>query len=176
MARRVASRQVIIAAVALLAFIGVVAAFSIKSSRPSNVAPPPPANNQTTPGQPVTEEPTPPPVNTPDPSAPPPTQQTGPAPAKPTLQKSSSTVPAGALVNFVCEGAINLSCDVILTNQANPSQKLSLGAKAIADNGRGQYFASWNWESKAGSWQVVARATNGTGQSADSDPQQVTVQ
>lgn len=83
----------------------------------------------------------------------------------PTLQKSSGNngpVPAGALIEFTCEGQVGVSCEIILTSRANRSNVIRLGAKKIADNGRGQYFASWEWESKSGDWSVVARVSDGT--------------
>jgi hypothetical protein len=175
MARRIASKQVAAGVLAILALVGVAAAFALKRSRSTHTnSAPPSSNSQTTPGQPVTEEPASPSTPPNSPASPPPSQPIGQPPPKPTLQKSSSVVPPGALVNFVCEGTINLMCDVILTNKST-AQKLSLGAKAIADNGRGQYFASWNWESQAGDWSVVARVTSAGGASTDSDPQEVTV-
>jgi hypothetical protein len=100
--------------------------------------------------------------------------------AKPVLQKSSgnapgSSVPAGAMMEFVCEGTSNLSCDVILTDRANAARVVRLGAKPIASNGRGQYFATWTWTAQAGSWSVVAKISDPAGNSNVSDAQTLEV-
>ncbi len=98
--------------------------------------------------------------------------------AKPTLQKSSgnapgSSVPAGALVEFTCEGRAGLGCELILTSSAG--QVVNLGKKSIADNGRGQMFALWDWPAVSGTWSVVARASNSSGSTAASDAQALVV-
>jgi hypothetical protein len=113
---------------------------------------------------------------TPTPSA----SNNGTLAAKPSLQKSSgnapgSSVPAGALIEFTCEGIANLQCEVILTDQHNASRVLNLGAKTIAGNGRGQYFATWDWTALAGSWQVIAKMSDTRGNASLSSSQTLEV-
>jgi hypothetical protein len=96
--------------------------------------------------------------------------------AKPSLQKSSgnapgSSVPAGATIEFTCEGTAGLGCEVILTDRNNSAHVINLGKKAITSNGRGQNFAIWDWPAVSGSWNVVARASDTAGNSATSDAQ-----
>ena len=83
----------------------------------------------------------------------------------PTLQKSSGNngpVPSGVLMEFTCQGQVGISCEIILTNQGNRNEVIRLGIKKVADNGRGQHFARWEWESKQGGWSIVARVSEGT--------------
>jgi hypothetical protein len=89
--------------------------------------------------------------------------------SKPILQKSSgnapgSSVPAGAMLEFTCEGTANAQCEVVLTDKLNSSRYIALGRKTIASNSRGQYFAIWNWQAEKGSWRVEAKSSrNGAG-------------
>lgn len=98
---------------------------------------------------------------------------------KPVLSKSSgnapgSSVPSGALIEFTCEGQINLDCEILLTNKSEGNRILRLGKKKIADNGIGQYFASWEWEALPGEWTVKAIVSNESN-SAESDTQDLRV-
>jgi cytoskeletal protein RodZ len=100
--------------------------------------------------------------------------------AKPSLQKSSgnapgSSVPAGAVVEFSCEGTAGLSCELILTDRTNAAHVVNLGKKPITSNGRGQNFAIWDWNALAGSWSVVAKASDAAGNAATSDVQTLEV-
>ncbi len=99
--------------------------------------------------------------------------------AKPTLSKSSGNngpVPAGILINFVCEGAKGLNCEVILTDSNDSTHQILLPKKPLADNGRGEVFASWDWNSIKGTWKVISKVTDGAGNSASSDIHTLTVQ
>jgi hypothetical protein len=101
-------------------------------------------------------------------------------PSKPTLQKSSgnapgSSVPDGAIVEFSCEGTANVFCEIQLTDQSNHNNIITLDKKPIASNGRGQYFAIWDWTAVKGSWKVVAKASNSNGETALSDEQTLEV-
>jgi hypothetical protein len=99
--------------------------------------------------------------------------------AKPSLQMSSgnagATVPSGRVIEFSCEGAAGLDCELILTDRTNPSHVVNLGKKPITSNGRGQNFAIWDWNAMAGSWSVVAKASDGAGNAASSDAQTLEV-
>jgi hypothetical protein len=100
--------------------------------------------------------------------------------AKPTLSKSSgnapgSSVPAGAVIEFTCEGREGLSCEIILTDRTNPSHAVALPKQAIKNNGRGEYFATFDWNAAQGSWNVVAKVSNGAGGTALSDSQTLEV-
>lgn len=97
--------------------------------------------------------------------------------ATPTLVKSSGnngSVPAGAVIEFICLSVEGASCDVVLTNTANPKNVIKLGARSIADNGRGEYAALWNWTAQKGNWKVVAQATK-AGATASSPEQTLEV-
>lgn len=99
-----------------------------------------------------------------------------PVPSKPVLIKSSGnngSVPSGAIIEFVCQGTAGLSCKVVLINQGGGTVELPI--QALKDNGRGQYFTSWEWKSTAGLWQVYAVATNSQGGSAEGDKQKLEV-
>ncbi len=96
---------------------------------------------------------------------------------KPTLNKSSGNgpdhmVPAGAVINFICNSTVGTTCDIVLTNQGNT---VKLGAKAVASTYGQATYASWDWTSTAGNWTIVARASNGSATS-DSDSQELRVQ
>lgn len=113
-------------------------------------------------------------------SAPTPTPAGGGTVAKPTLQKSSgnapgSSVPAGAIVEFSCEGTAGLGCEVLLTDRSNSARVINLGKKTITSNGRGQSLAIWDWTSVSGSWNVTAKASNTSGTTATSDIQTLEV-
>lgn len=95
---------------------------------------------------------------------------------KPTLSKSSGNngpVPNGAMVQFICSGVINVNCSVTLTDQDRKT--ITLEAKPVSDDGRGQAAVSWLWEAKAGTWQIVATASATGYQSTESDPQTLKV-
>jgi hypothetical protein len=167
----------IIAVVALLALIITVVAYSTskKSAAPQTSASPSPSitKGNSTQGEPSSS----------------PTAATTPAPrpsqstvtlAKPTLQKSSgnapgSSVPSGAIVEFSCEGTEGLACGITLTDRNAPSRVLKLDKKTITNNGRGQYFAIFDWTAVSGSWKVVAEVNDQSGNSAVSDAQTLEV-
>lgn len=172
------SRPVIlvVAAAGLLLLAGL-GAWHLRSKNDANVPSPTPLRGNTT-----HDEPTP----TPGASSTSPTTTATPVAgqkvslAKPILQKSSgnapgSSVPAGALIEFTCEGTPNLNCEVILTDRNDSNKVLNLGAKKIASNNRGQYFAIWDWSAVKGSWNVRAKVSDGAGNSALSDLQTLEV-
>lgn len=102
------------------------------------------------------------------------------APAKPTLQKSSgnapgSSVPVGAVVQFTCEGAPGLDCEIVLKDSANAARVITLTKQPITSNGRSQYFATWEWTTVQGSWVITSRVSNAGGGQATSDPQTLEV-
>ena len=125
------------------------------------------------------------PTNTPkvDPttSSSPATPKTSPnSVAQPTLQKSSgnapgSTVPSGAIIEFACMGSANANCRVTLQSASGSNMKIELPTKKIADNGRGQYAAIWDWTAVAGKWSIVATSSNESGSSSTSNPQTLEV-
>lgn len=95
----------------------------------------------------------------------------------PTLTKSSGnngSVPSGAIIEFICHSVDGASCDIILTDSANKNNVIKLGSKTIADNGRGEFAALWEWTARQGKWSVVARATK-DGASASSPAQTLEV-
>lgn len=97
--------------------------------------------------------------------------------AAPSLIKSSGNngaVPVGAVIEFICLSVDGASCDIVLTNSANPKNVVKLGARTIADNGRGEYAALWNWTAQKGNWKVVAQASK-AGASASSSEQTLEV-
>lgn len=168
----VVSRPVILAstAAALLILAGL-GAWNLRSKNDANVPSPTPLRGNST-----HDEPTPTPGAT---SSSPTTTATPVAGqkvslTKPTLQKSSgnapgSSVPSGALIEFTCEGTPNLNCEVMLTDRNDSNRVLNLGAKKIVSNGRGQYFAIWDWSAVKGSWNVRAKVSDGAGNTALSD-------
>ncbi len=94
----------------------------------------------------------------------------------PTITKSSGnngSVPVNVLINFVCNSQPNTTCQLILIDG---SKKITLEEKPVIDNGRGQFFASWDWKSIAGNWQVFVRAKNQQGNTADSIKQSLVVE
>lgn len=98
---------------------------------------------------------------------------------KPLLAKSSGnngSVPPGIPIEFTCKGQLSLQCTVILIDKNNPANKIDLGAKTIQDDGYGQAIVAWNWNSVSGNWSVIARVTDGKGNSAQSDEQSLVVQ
>ena len=98
--------------------------------------------------------------------------------SKPTLNKSSGNngpIPASVLVNFTCYTAQGNNCAIILTDKTNSANVITLNTQAATSTYGQQPFASWNWTSVAGSWNVVARASNGSA-SSDSDAQGLVVQ
>lgn len=102
------------------------------------------------------------------------------APAKPTLQKSSgnapgSSVPVGAVVQFTCEGAPGLDCEIVLKDSANATHGITLTKQPITSNGRSQYFATWEWTAVQGRWVVTSQVSNTGGGQATSDPQTLEV-
>lgn len=99
--------------------------------------------------------------------------------AKPTLQMSSgnggSVVPAGRAMEFTCETSPGFTCTLVLTDRKDPARVVNLGSRSIVSNGRGQYWASWQWSALAGSWSLVATASNGAS-TQPSDPVLLEVQ
>lgn len=97
-------------------------------------------------------------------------------PDKPVLIKSSGnygSVPANIVIEFVCQGAPGLKCKVMLSSQSGSN--IELPDQDVKDNGRNQYFTSWEWKSITGTWQVYAVVTNQQGKSAESDKQSLEV-
>lgn len=97
--------------------------------------------------------------------------------SRPTFTKSSgngpdSFVPTGSAMEFTCEGTLGSTCQIILTSK---SGTIKLDPKTIQSNGRGSYFATWSWMAVAGSWSVVAAASNQSGASQTSDTQSLEV-
>jgi hypothetical protein len=100
-------------------------------------------------------------------------------PAKPVLQKSSgnapgSSVPVGAVIEYTCEGTPGVSCEIVLTSKTT-GKVVTLAKTTITSNGRGQYFAIWDWQAEQGSWSILAKATNAVGDAAVSDTQTLEV-
>ena len=124
-----------------------------------------------TPSQPVSAATTTPPKSAPTAS---------PSPvalSRPTFTKSDgngpgSFVQTGAAMEFTCEGTLGSTCQIILTSK---SGTIKLDPKTIQSNGRGSYFAIWSWMAVAGSWNVVATASNQSGASQTSDAQTLEV-
>jgi hypothetical protein len=170
-ARLLALLIVLLVVTAVAVFIGAT------QSDPSDVT----VNPQSSKGNSTHDEPkvSPSPSTTPGDSTPTPAPTPGNPPAKPALSKSSgnapgSSVPPGALMEFTCQGTVGAQCQIVLTDRTNASRQITLSAKTIADNGRGQYFAAWEWAAVAGSWNVVARST-ANGASVNSDAQTLEV-
>lgn len=71
---------------------------------------------------------------------------------------ASSPLPSGAPVSTTCTTNAGVKCRVTLTNQANASQVVSLGAKTTNSQG----VAEWSWKAgrdvSSGTWAVVATA------------------
>lgn len=109
-----------------------------------------------------------------------PTPANGSGPAKPTFSKSSGnspshTVPAGVLMNFICNDTPGASCTIILTSTSG-APAINLGAKPVQTDQYGQpAFASWDWTSVRGSWSIAAQASDGSG-TTNSDVQELIVQ
>lgn len=97
-------------------------------------------------------------------------------PEKPTFTKSSGNngpIPQNVLVEFVCTTLPGLDCQIILVN--SNGQKITLPYKPVTDNGRGQYFTSWQWKSQQGSWSVTAQSKNSEGGTNSSEKQTLVV-
>lgn len=97
-------------------------------------------------------------------------------PTKPTLSMSSGNaapVPTGVLINFLCMSSPDIECKIILNSQGK--SPVVLDNKKVTDNGRGQYFAEWNWSSVAGEWAVTAEAKNQTGGVSRSETKNIVV-
>lgn len=98
------------------------------------------------------------------------------SPDKPTLIKSSGNngpVPVNVVIEFVCQGSAGLNCKVVLVNQNGSI--VELPSQQVKDNGRGQYFTSWEWRSLSGIWQVYAVVINQQSKSTQSDKQTLEV-
>lgn len=178
--KRLMKNKVVLAVFALV-LLGALAA-TYAYTRPSNTAVTPtrgntiknqPANYDDTKATPkptssASKTSTPAPAGTPQPLS------------KPTFQKSSgnapgSSVPNGAAMEFTCDGTLNSSCEIILTDRNNPNKVITLTAKPITSNGRGEYFATWSWTAVSGSWSIQARTSNNAGSSTLSDTQTLEV-
>ena len=99
------------------------------------------------------------------------------APNKPTLSKSSGNVgsiASGTLVEFTCEGDVDLNCQITLENAAD-GEKIDLPSQKIESNGRGINLATFDWRSVPGKWTVVAIVTNATSHTNSSLPQTLEV-
>lgn len=89
-------------------------------------------------------------------------------PVTPFFSKSSGNngpIPANVLVNFICNSEPGTTCQIILTSG---NKKIALPEQEVKDNGRGQWFTSWDWTSITGKWNVIARAKNKQGGISDS--------
>lgn len=75
-------------------------------------------------------------------------------------------------MNFTCESTPGYFCEVKL--EKPNSSTITLEKKQLAGE-RGQSFASWNWESVSGSWNVTAVLSNSSGQSKSSAGQTLEV-
>lgn len=97
-------------------------------------------------------------------------------PEKPTFTKSSGNngpIPQNVLVEFVCTTLPGLECQIILVN--SNGQKITLPFKPVADNGRGQYFTSWQWKGQQGNWSITAQSKNSEGGTNTSEKQTLVV-
>lgn len=99
-----------------------------------------------------------------------------PIPKQPILIKSSGNngpVPSGVNISFTCTAELGVDCSIIL--DSNGKQTV-LGPTKVADNGRGQYFASFYWISVKGGYKVSAQAKNSQGGASSSIMQALEVQ
>lgn len=172
-------KRYLIAAVLLAAVLIIVLA-SAATQRRSSTNPTPSPTPTITKGNSTADEPSPTPTPGRGGSATPAVSPSAAVP-KPSLAKSSgnapgSSIPAGVAVEFDCTGAAGYSCEVVLTKVNDSNQKIALGSKPIVDNGRGEYFALWQWTSVSGSWNVTAVQRDASGKSTSSDPQKLEVQ
>ncbi len=97
-------------------------------------------------------------------------------PQAPTFTKSSGNngpIPNNVLVEFVCSAEPGVDCQIILVN--SNGQKITLPYMPVKDNGRGQYFISWQWTSQTGTWTVTAQAKNSQGGISSSEKQTLVV-
>lgn len=97
-------------------------------------------------------------------------------PNPPTFTKSSGnngSIPVGVDVNFVCTSETNTTCQINLTSQSG--KVISLAEQTVLDNGRGNAFTQWYWNSIEGSWDVVAVAKNPQGGISTSEKQVLVV-
>lgn len=128
---------------------------------------------QTTDSQQTTSETSTTQPNTPATSTP---QATIPVPKQPTFTKSSGNngpIPSGITVDFTCFSETNTTCSIILL--LNGKQTV-LGPNPIKDNGRGQYFTDFYWQSIKGKYIVTAQAKNTQGGVSSSANQTLEVQ
>ena len=96
---------------------------------------------------------------------------------KPMLTKSSGNtapIPKGVLVEFSCSGVVNTNCYITLYNQES-EETLRFDDKKLKDDGRGQVFATWVWESKPGTWSIGATVTADGYSPSSSESQTLTV-
>jgi len=99
-------------------------------------------------------------------------------PKQPILSMSSGNngpIPSGVPVNFICSDDAPLKCTIILQNDITREKK-SLGPTTIADNGKGENFASFYWTSGKGKYTVSAQVTNNQGTTNSSINQSLEVQ
>ncbi|HSW70358.1 MAG TPA: hypothetical protein VLH77_00065 [Gammaproteobacteria bacterium] len=93
---------------------------------------------------------------------------------KPTLTKSASSAPAGVTMDFTCWGKDGTFCEVTLINDQT-GENITLPRTKITTDKIGQSTAYWTWNTKAGTWEATATASNSGGSKASSDSQIVTV-
>lgn len=109
----------------------------------------------------------------------PPATTAGSSVPAPVLIKSSGNngpVPAGANIEFVCQGPAGFACTVTLSDKNNPNRIIDLGVKKISDNQGETTGVNWYWEAVQGSWTVKAILSDSAGQSNSSAGQNLEVQ
>lgn len=95
----------------------------------------------------------------------------------PTFLKSSGNhgpVPVGAVINFVCHGTVGLECYMELQDTTSSNNNLVL-EKQLIQSDMGQGFASWNWTSLLGKWDVRAIIIDKEGNISASEIQKLEV-
>ncbi len=91
---------------------------------------------------------------------------------KPVLVKSAgniSSVPPGVLIDFTCSAPAGYTCEIQL--KSNNGEQINFDRKTISADSKGQTTVVWEWETKTGSWDVLAVLYNDNGQSNSSDIQ-----
>ncbi|MEI7819173.1 MAG: hypothetical protein WCI47_03575 [bacterium] len=92
----------------------------------------------------------------------------------PILSKSSGnngSVPVDAVIEYICTAPAGYNCKIIIKG----SRTITLTAKAIEDNGRGQAAASWTWVAEKGSWSITAVLSDNKGNEQASTAQTLEV-
>lgn len=95
----------------------------------------------------------------------------------PTFLKSSGNngpVPESATINFICQGQDGLDCFIELQDTSNPNNKFILAKKPILSD-RSQGFASWDWTSVLGKWNIKAIIVDKEGNTSVSETQTLEV-